>query len=880
MKKGYYLLIVFAFCLFLTGCKKNVCEKKGHDYTEATCEKAKYCSVCKKEDGNPLGHTEVTDEGYEATCDKTGLTDGSHCLVCNKVLVPQEEIEALGHTEVTDEGYEATCDKAGLTDGSHCSVCNKVLVEQVEIEALGHTEVTDEGYEATCDKAGLTDGSHCSVCNKVLVEQVEIEALGHTEVTDEGYEATCDKTGLTDGSHCLICNKVIVEQEEIETLEHTWIDATCEKTKYCSVCKKEEGIALGHTEVTDEGYVATCDKTGLTDGTHCLVCNKVLVPQETVEVLGHKWDEKTEQDIDKCSVCGIDKIDLELKNVIPNETNKSITLPKTVVGYEILWESSDIDAMLNDGLIVARSDDRKIKLVANITIDNVNVKKEYEVLVKAVNVATGQYDIAFDFYASKLNKVLSKNVSLMTSEYNGCTVRYISMDESIITSKGKVTVIKVEQSTIMKIYVIKNNIAVVYNQEINVASFTPANRVNGTAKLMNEEIEKFKNGEINKLPVYNDDFETTIEWKSNVPEFIMTEDIVLTPLVKTNIILDCVITYGETSKEIEYKLENVGGNITEEEFISTLLKYMAKVELKGSKNHLKLVNDEYYLDYQQRINSYGVLNLATTNDLGVDTSYYVDETRTDFKNKFFSGKKPVPSQEVLNKIFYEGYQNPNSSNVLFVTVHESAMTLEGQNAENLAQIQYRYAFLQDDARQASWHYQVDAYSIYQSFADDIYGWHAGETNGNKYGIGIEMCVNRDGNYEGTIMNNAKLVASLMLKYNLNFDNVYRHYDHSGKECPSYLIRTGRWVEFVEMTRKEYLIRKYLVNATINYDLSIDGLNTDEVLAKYFIEGDNGLWFNKPVSEVKEIEFEINIVLNGKSYKENSIIKLLPEGSEN
>ena len=36
--------------------------------------------------------------------------------------------------------------------------------------------------------------------------------------------------------------------------------------------------------------------------------------------------------------------------------------------------------------------------------------------------------------------------------------------------------------------------------------------------------------------------------------------------------------------------------------------------------------------------------------------------------------------------------------------------------------------------------------------------------GNNNGIGIEMCVNQDGNYEGTLANNAKLVASLMLKF--------------------------------------------------------------------------------------------------------------------
>lgn len=60
---------------------------------------------------------------------------------------------------------------------------------------------------------------------------------------------------------------------------------------------------------------------------------------------------------------------------------------------------------------------------------------------------------------------------------------------------------------------------------------------------------------------------------------------------------------------------------------------------------------------------------------------------------------------------------------------------------------------------------------------------------------------------------------------------------SGKECPSYLIRTGRWEEFVEMVRKEYLIQKYLAGATIEYQLSTDTYQTtDEVLNNLFIEG--------------------------------------------
>lgn len=140
-----------------------------------------------------------------------------------------------------------------------------------------------------------------------------------------------------------------------------------------------------------------------------------------------------------------------------------------------------------------------------------------------------------------------------------------------------------------------------------------------------------------------------------------------------------------------------------------------------------------------------------------------------------------------------------------------------------------------------------------------------------------MCVNRDGNYEGTLANNAKLVASLMLKYNLNLDNVKRHYDFSGKECPSYLIRTGRWEEFVEMVRKEYLIQKYLAGATVEYQLSTsEYATTEEVLSNLFIKGGNGLWYNKPVTVETDVNFEIIVVKNGHQYKASSVIKLLPD----
>ena len=174
-----------------------------------------------------LGHTEVIDKGYAATCTETGLSDGKHCSVCETVLVEQEEIPATGHTEVVDSGYDATCTKAGLTEGKHCSVCETVLVEQKEIPATGHTEVVDSGYDATCTKAGLSDGKHCSVCETVLVEQKEIPALGHVMTKTEAVEPTCSEVGNNEYYTCSRCGKVY--KDEMGETETTVKAETLEK---------------------------------------------------------------------------------------------------------------------------------------------------------------------------------------------------------------------------------------------------------------------------------------------------------------------------------------------------------------------------------------------------------------------------------------------------------------------------------------------------------------------------------------------------------------------------------------------------------------------------------------------------------------------------
>ena len=132
----------------------------------------------------------------------------------------------------------------------------------------------------------------------VVYEVNEIEEeLESDELTYEkpecthAYDNDCDAT-------CNLCNATR------EVKGHVWVDATCTKAAHCSVCGLEEGTPLEHTKVVDKGYDATCEKEGLTDGSHCSVCNKVLEEQKEIKKADHTWVDATKKAPKTCSVCG------------------------------------------------------------------------------------------------------------------------------------------------------------------------------------------------------------------------------------------------------------------------------------------------------------------------------------------------------------------------------------------------------------------------------------------------------------------------------------------------------------------------------------------------------------------------------------------------
>src|SRR5690625_37073 len=156
-------------------------------------------------------------------------------------------------------------------------------------------------------------------------------------------------------------------------------------------------------------------------------------------------------------------------------------------------------------------------------------------------------------------------------------------------------------------------------------------------------------------------------------------------------------------------------------------------------------------------------------------------------------RKHLVSDSIAKRVTY-----PGTNSKKYIVIHETANTRKGANANAHARLQAN-----GNSRNASWHYQVDDREIVQSFSDNAQCWHAGNKYYNENSIGIEICVNSDGDFKKAVDNAVKLTKHLMDKYNIPASNVIQHNTASGKNCPRYL-RSGEkgvtWSQFKEIGR--------------------------------------------------------------------------------
>ena len=350
---------------------------------------------------------EIT-ETVDATCTAAGRATYT-CAQCGDSYTTV--IAATGHTAVTEEAVEPTCTETGLTEGSHCAVCNEILIAQETIDALGHAYAYVVTQEATCTQNG-TKTYTCGRCDDSYTE--DIQPLGHIEVIDAAMAATCTETGLTEGKHCSRCNAVLLAQETAAALGHDYKDTVTEPncteggytTHTCGRCGSSFNDTatepLGHTPVTDTAIAATCTENGLTEGSHCSVCDAVLIAQETVAALGHSYAPKVvpptylEQGYTAylCTRCSDSYID-DYTEALPRVpiADAELTLEYTKAYYKgaalepevtILYDGEAYDAATE--LKITYTDNNKVG-TATVTIAGIN---------KFVGTTTLTFEISYE----------------------------------------------------------------------------------------------------------------------------------------------------------------------------------------------------------------------------------------------------------------------------------------------------------------------------------------------------------------------------------------------------------------------------------------------------------------------------------------------------
>lgn len=168
----------------------------------------------------------------------------------------------------------------------------------------------------------------------------------------------------------------------------------------------------------------------------------------------------------------------------------------------------------------------------------------------------------------------------------------------------------------------------------------------------------------------------------------------------------------------------------------------------------------------------------------------------------FYFKKEDDYLEIMQYLTKVNYAKTSNKQNKYIVIHYTANN--GDTAQGNA------SYFNSVIRYASANYFVDENGIVQVVKDTDIAWHC-ESKGmklltpcrNKNSIGIEMCSRKDasGKYyikQETVDNAIELTKLLMKKYNIPIENVIRHFDCCGKNCPEPFVRDENlWIKFKE-----------------------------------------------------------------------------------
>ncbi|MFE1630400.1 N-acetylmuramoyl-L-alanine amidase [Brevibacillus reuszeri] len=140
-----------------------------------------------------------------------------------------------------------------------------------------------------------------------------------------------------------------------------------------------------------------------------------------------------------------------------------------------------------------------------------------------------------------------------------------------------------------------------------------------------------------------------------------------------------------------------------------------------------------------------------------------------------------------------------------VVIHWTANERKGADAAA------NRSYFNNPTTEASAHYIVDDKQIVQCLPENEMGYHVGAKSykpdalkqlssyPNNCTIGIEMCVNQDGDFKAMYQRTLELTADILKRYGWDVDHLWRHFDITGKNCPAYFVSDDYARRFTGLT---------------------------------------------------------------------------------
>lgn len=460
--------------------------------------------------------------------------------------------------------------------------------------------------------------------------------------------------------------------------------------------------------------------------------------------------------------------------------------------YQVTYVFSD---KIAENGVITRGDEENYTVSGKVVLNG--FEKDYEVTI----VGTYIDNIANTFIAQFENIDGDLRLTKSYDDYGGTNVIWKTPDTEILTTTGKYT--RPFNDTYITInYTVKTK--------------DPASRIDFSKQVIAKGKDlDYKNGLVEEwickiyeensvlykedvLPTYCDDYEANIVWfdkDGNTPNL---EKLAQDPVLGDTVVLTVRVTYPNSDKYkdfvLDYRVWNKRYTSTEE-----------KVEDFLNSLHQDSIRSYKYWALGYEENNMGYVPFYDTNDAVINTEYLLEYTY--------------------------GYVCTGilKTSTEYICVHDTAGALPTHTALQFAQSQQQKNTNKNNTEYISWHFTVGNDGIYQSLPLDEVGYHAGDGSrvygttwysstynkadciggGNRNSIGIESCINHGSDYNDTMRILAKLVAELLLEYNLSFDRIKQHNDFSGKDCPGVIRHCKRWDEFKNLVKLEYFAKTEL-----------------------------------------------------------------------